>query len=62
MTSTAMACFSAAGTPAPTISQMANVRSAMPITTGTNTPETRSANREIGAFEFAAASTSFTIF
>ena len=62
ITSTAMACFSAAGTPPPMASHTMNVTSAMPITTGTNTPLTRSASREMGAFELAAASTSRTIF
>ena len=61
MTSTAMAWRSASAKPAPSSSQTASVTSAMPMTTGTNTPLTRSASREIGAFEFAAASTSLTI-
>ena len=61
MTSTAMARFSAAAKPAPSSIHAAKATSAMPMTTGTNTPLTRSASREMGALELAAASTSLTM-
>ena len=61
ITSTAMACFSAVANAAPASIHPANVTSAMPMTTGTKIPLTRSANREIGALELAAASTSRTM-
>ncbi len=42
----------------PTASQTRKVRTAIPITVGTKTPATRSANRWIGALEPCASSTS----
>ncbi len=59
ITSTATMLTMAMVKPAlPTKNQPRNVSSAMPITTGTKTPETRSASAWIGALEPCASSTS----
>jgi len=50
ITSTEIPLARANPTPAPAISQAATVTAAIEITTGTNTPETRSAILAIGAF------------
>ena len=47
--------------PNPASSQPANVISAIPITVGTNTPATLSANRAMGALDPPASSTNRTI-
>ena len=57
ITSTLIACDSAFPTPAPAISHTAPVTNAMPITTGTKTPETLSAICATGAFVATAFST-----
>mgnify|MGYP007069429068 CR=1 FL=1 len=57
MTSTLIARANAKPKVFPAISQAAPATKAMPITTGTNTPDTRSATFAIGAFVAAAFST-----
>ena len=61
MTRTEMAHVSAKEKSRPRKSHTTSVRSAMPITTGTKTPLTRSARRAIGAFDDVASSTSLMI-
>lgn len=57
MTSTEMPRASAKPTDSPASSQAAVVTAEMPMTTGTNTPETRSAILAMGAFVAAASLT-----
>ena len=61
MISTATAAVNAAGRPAPTAIQKARVASASTSTTGTKTPEIRSASRCTSALPFCASSTSRAI-
>ena len=61
ITSTVMACESAFSMPPPSSIHTTNVISAMPITTGTNTPAIWSAFRSIGALVLVASSTSLII-
>ena len=58
ITSTEIAIENANSTLAPMASQEAPATRAITMTTGTNTPATRSASRAIGAFEAPASSTS----
>ena len=58
ITSTATAWISAVSSPAPAHHQPASVSSASSTTTGTNTADTRSTSRWIGAFAACASSTS----
>ena len=57
ITSTAMARLSAKEKGWPAISQMTSVTRAMPMTVGTNTPDTLSATLAMGAFVAAASDT-----
>ena len=57
ITKTEIALESANSNPIPAISQTIPVTIAIPITTGTNTPLTLSANLAIGALELLASST-----
>ena len=59
--STATAAVNAVAAPAPVPSQKPSVAAASAMTTGTNTPDTRSARRCTCAFPLCAASTSFAI-
>ena len=61
ITSTATAWISAAEAPPPSATVATNVTTAIATTIGTNTPETRSARRWIGAFEPCASATSRTM-
>ncbi len=61
MISTATAAVNASAASAPLPSQNPRVPSASAITTGTNTPEIRSASRCAAALPFCASSTSFAI-
>ena len=61
ITSTEVKIRSAKERLSPAISQTAAAISATDITTGTNTPDTRSASREMGAFFACASSTSRTM-
>ena len=61
MISTETAAVKAADAPPPASSQPTSVASAMPITTGTKTAETRSASRCTGALPACACSTSRAI-
>ena len=61
MTRTEMPLASANAIPFPARSQMMVVTTAMAMTAGTNTPETRSAILAIGALVAAASLTIFTI-
>ena len=58
MTSTAMPIDNANSTEYPSANQTMAASTAMPMTTGTKMPLTRSASLAMGAFEFAASSTS----
>jgi hypothetical protein len=61
MISTAIAAVNAAAVGAPVTSQKSSVASANTMTTGTNTVDTRSANRCTRALPFCASSTNRAI-